>query len=164
MLVFWLSTFICKIAFFLVIAANHLTGIIGGPLLFLLNGIFSCCQSRVFFFLSHSCLLFLQLDLASLLVQGRVGALPSTCFAVLGLDSLLRGLLVVGFLVYIFEKVLWNRHLFLGQYVSKSRTIILDLRPALASVLIALCIIFSKLVDVLSCYFISTLMKGLRPS
>ena len=37
----------------------------------------------------------------------------------------------------------------------------LDFRPALASTLTVLCTIFSKLVDVLSCYSILTLIEGL---
>ena len=41
---------------------------------------------------------------------------------------------------------------------------ILDLKPALAFALIALCTISSKLPDSQSCYFISTLKKDLRSS
>ena len=40
---------------------------------------------------------------------------------------------------------------------------VLDLRPALASALTVLYTISLKLVDAWSCYFILTLIEGLRP-
>ena len=115
-----------------------------------------------FFFLSYSRFFFSQLGLAGSSERGKAGALPSVDFASLGLDSSVRGSLAVVPWVCIFEEVLWDGRWPLGQRASNSRTMVLDLRPALASALTTFCTISSKSMDSRSCYSISTLIEGLR--
>ena len=66
--------------------------------------------------------------------------------------------------VYTFEAVLLEGWWPLGQRISESRTMVLDLRPALAYALTAFYTISSKFMDFRSCCSILTLMEGLRPS
>ena len=63
-----------------------------------------------------------------------------------------------------FEAVLLKGRCPWGQRISETRTMALDLWPALDYALTALCTISSKSMDSRSCCSISTLMKGLRPS
>ena len=118
----------------------------------------SCFFFQYFFFFSW------QLGLTGSFERGKKKALSSAYFVFLGLDSSVRGSLAVILYVYIFQKVLWNKRWPLKQRASKSQTIILDFRPALASALIVLCIISLKLVDAQFCCSILTLMEGLRLS
>ena len=76
-----------KNGLFLVIVISHLIGITGGLLLFALNSIVSFHQGGVFFFLSHSRLLFLQLDLVDLLIQGGTKDFFLSIFDFLHLNS-----------------------------------------------------------------------------
>ena len=70
--------------------------------------LFPIAGVEFFFFLSHSCFFFLQLSLAGSLEQGRAGVLPSIDYTSLGLDSSVRGSLVVVSWVCTFEEVLWD--------------------------------------------------------
>ena len=79
-----------------------------------------------------------------------------TGFAFLRLDSLGRDSFAVVSWVCTFETVLLERRWPLGQQISESRTMTLDLRPALASVLTALCTISPKSMDFRSCCSILT--------
>ena len=91
------------------------------------------------------------------------GFLPSANFASLGLDSSGLDFLPVIPWVRIFEAVLLEGWWFLEQRTFESRTMVLDLRPALASTLTAFYTISLKSMGSRSCYSISTLIKSLRP-
>ena len=121
--------------------------------------------SRFFFFLSRYSLLLSMREVfpdSVDLKQGGAGFLPSADFASLGLDSSGLDSLPIVTWVYIFEAVLLERRWPLRQRASKSRSMVLDLRPALASVLTAFCTISSKSMGSWSWYFILTFMKDLR--
>ena len=100
--------------------------------------------------------------LSSFLVGSATSSQDWAGFASLGLDSSQR-IETLEAWVYTLEKVLWDRRWSLGQRASDSQTMVLDLRPALASALTALCTISSKFVSFLSCCSISILIEGLRP-
>lgn len=117
------------------------------------------------FFLKYSIFLSIQEVLLGLvdLRQDGAGALSLSGFAFLGLDSLIWGFLAIVSWVCIFKAVevvlegLWP----LRQWISKSQTLILDLRPVLASALTVYYIISSKLIDYWSCCSILTLIESL---
>ena len=151
-------------AFFLVIVVSHLTGIAGGPLLFTLNSIVSYCQGGVLFLFEALALLLFAIKLGGLIGMGQSGVLPLVDFTSLDLDSSVWGFLAVISGVYNFEEVLWDGWWSWKQRIFESWIMVLDLSPALASMLTALCIISSKFMDSRFCCSISTLMEGLRPS
>ena len=62
-----------------------------------------------------------------------------------------------------FEAILLEKQWPLKQRISKSQTMVLDLRPTLTSALIAPCSISLKLTASRPCCSISILMEGLRP-
>ena len=72
--------------------------------------------------------------------------------------------LAVVFWVYTFEAVLLEGRWPRGQRISESRTMMVDLRPALAFALTALYTISLKFTNSRSCCSISNLIKGLKLS
>ena len=111
---------------------------------------------RSFFFFT-----FLSSFLAGSAISSRDGA----GFGSLALGSSERGeSLWLEPWVCTLEVVLWDERWPMGQRASNSRTMVLDLKPALAFALTAFCTISSKFVDSRSYCSISTLMEGLRPS
>ena len=120
-----------------------------------------CSQNLRFlsflFFLSYS-------EDSTTLVWDRTEAFFLADFAFLGLDSSGRGSFAVVTWICTLEAVLLRERWPQKQQISEFRTILLDLRPALASALTILCIISSKFMDSLSYCSISTLIKGLSLS
>ena len=158
-------------ALFLAIVAFSVTLVVPFLLLTNLNGIGIIPSCRAIIFLVPLFLKILPLFILRELFpgsvdleQGRVGALPSACFASLGLDFLVRGSLAIVPWVCIFEEVLWDGRWPPKQWVSDSRTMVLDLRPALASALTAFYTISWKFMDSQSYCSISNLIEGLRYS
>ena len=118
-----------------------------------------------FGFLVHSCRHLNFFYLSSFLAGSAGSSYGGTDFGslVLGSSEREKSSALVPW-VCTFKAVLLERRSPWRQRISKSRTMMVDLEPALASTLTFFCTISSKFTDSRSCYSILTIIKGLRPS
>ena len=130
-------------------------------MLTIVSGVCSFC-SPVYFYLWPQNFFFLSF-LSFFLGDSAPLSYDEADFESFGLDSLGQKKSLKHW-VYTFKAVLLKRQWPERQRISKSWTMIVDLRPALASILTAFCTISSKFTDSQFCYSISTLIEGLRLS